>query len=78
MDLICKCTDNYIQSRARTCEIVERLAEMVLQFPASFANQLEMLRQIEVIEAEKRALTEEGERKDRVIQQKEDANLIHR
>ena len=27
--------------------MVERLAEMVLQFPASFANRLEMLRHIE-------------------------------
>jgi hypothetical protein len=44
---------------------------MVLQFPASFANRLEMLRQIEAIEEEKRTLTEEGERKDRAVQQKE-------
>ena len=44
---------------------------MVLQFPASFANRLEMLRQIEADGEEKRALTEEGERKDRAIQQKE-------
>ena len=42
---------------------------MVLQFPASFANRLEMLRHIEVQEEEKRSLSEEGERKDRVIQQ---------
>ena len=44
MDLILKCIDNHPQTRAHASEIVERLAVMVLQFPASFANQLEMLR----------------------------------
>ena len=77
MDLIRKCIDNYVKSRAHANEIVERLADMVLQFPASFANRLEMLRQIEADGEEKRALTEEGERKDRVIQQKANAE-IHR
>ena len=78
MDLIRKCIDNYVQSRAHANEIVERLANMVLQFPASFANRLEMQRQIEADGEEKRALTEEGERKDRVIQQKEDEISLHR
>ena len=78
MDLIRKCIDNYVQSRAHANEIVERLADMVLQFPASFANRLEMLRQIEADGEEKRALTEEGERKDRVIQQKESEISLHR
>ena len=77
MDLICKCIDNYVQSRAHASEIVERLADMALQFPASFASRLEMLRQIEADGEEKRALTEEGERKDRVIQQKEDEISLH-
>ena len=71
MDFIRKCIDNYPQTRAHASEIVEQLADMVLQFPASFANRLEMLRQIEADGEEKRALTEEGERKDRIIQQKE-------
>ena len=44
MDLILKCIDNHPQTRAHASEIVERLAVMVLQFPASFANRLEMLR----------------------------------
>ena len=78
MDLIRKCIDNYVQSRAHANEIVERLADMVLQFPASFANRLEMLRQIEADGEEKRALTEEGERKDRVIQQKESQISLHK
>ena len=71
MDLILKCIHNHPQSRAHVSEIVERLVDMVLQFPASFANRLEALRKIDTVEEEKRALTEEGERKDRFIQQKE-------
>ena len=35
MDLICKCIHNHPQRRAHASEIVGRLAEMVLQFPAS-------------------------------------------
>ena len=71
MDLIRKCIHNHPRARAHASEIVGRLAEMVLQFPASFANRLEMLRQIEADGVEKRALTEEGQRKDRAVQQKE-------
>ena len=78
MELILKCINNHTQSRAHASEIVERLAEMVLQFPASFANRLEMMRQIEADGEEKRALTEEGERKDRVIQQKESEISLHK
>ena len=48
MDLILKCITNYPRARAHVSEIVGRLAEMVLQFPASFANRLdEALRQNE-------------------------------
>ena len=71
MDLILKCINNHPWVRAHASEILGRLVEMVLQFPASFANRLEMLREIEADGEEKRALTEEGERKDRAIQQKE-------
>ena len=71
MDLILKCIHNHPKSRAHASEVAERLAEIVLQFPTSFTNQLEMLRQIEADREEKRALIREGERKDRVIQQKE-------
>ena len=68
MHLILKCINNHPQARAHAGEIVERLTEMVLQFPASFANRLEMLRQIEADREEKRALTEERERKSEIIQ----------
>ena len=44
MDLILKCINNNPRGRAHTSELVECLAEMRLQFPAPFANHLEMLR----------------------------------
>ena len=69
MKLIHRCINNDPQLRPHASEIIGQLAEMVLQFPASFANRLEMLRRIEVQEEEKRTLREEGEREDRVIQQ---------
>ena len=46
MDLILKCIDNYSPSRAHASEIVERLAEMVLQFPVSNVNRLELLKRV--------------------------------
>ena len=63
MGLILKCIDNHPQSRADASEIMEQLTEMVLHFPASFANRLDMLRRIEADEEEKRKLREEGNRK---------------
>ena len=78
MDLIHRCINNDPQLRPHASEIIGQLAEMVLQFPASFANQLEMLRHVELQEEEKRALREEGERKDRVIQQNENQILNYR
>ena len=75
MDLIHKCINNDPQLRAHTSEIGKRLAditsEILTQFPASFSNRLEMLRQIEAIENEKQAWIEEREKKDQVIQDKE-------
>ena len=47
MDLILKYIHNDSQKRAHAGEIVERLAEMVLQFPASFAYRLEILKHIQ-------------------------------
>ena len=67
MDLILKCIHNYPKSRAHASEIVGRLAEMVLQFPASFANRLEMLRQIEADGRKKGALINEGKEKESEI-----------
>ena len=71
MDLILRCINNDPRRRAHASEIVERMTAIVLQFPASFANRLEMLRQIDNQIEEKRALREEGEaenqRKDEEI-----------
>jgi serine/threonine protein kinase len=47
MNLILKCLDNDPKRRAHSSEIVEILAKMTSQFPASFANLLDMLRRIE-------------------------------
>ena len=72
MKLILKCIDNHPQARAHASEVVEQLSEMVLQFPASFTNRLEMLRRIEADEEEKNFLRKEGERKGMEIQQKKE------
>ena len=58
MDLILKCIENHSLSRARASEIVERLAEMVKEFPV-FANRLEMLNQIKADEGKIDILKEE-------------------
>ena len=58
MELILKCIHNYPKSRAHASEIVGRLTEMTLQFPVSFANQLdEALGQIEAITKKNRDLS---------------------
>ena len=56
MDLILRLINNDPQIRPHACEIVERLAAMVLQFPASFANRLEMLIHVQDQEKEKKIL----------------------
>jgi serine/threonine protein kinase len=71
MTLIHRCINNDPQLRPHAGEIVRRISWISSQFPASFANRLEMLRQIEANREEIRALTEEGQRKDRIIEQRE-------
>ena len=61
MTLILKCINNAPQSRPHASEIVERLAEMVSQFPSSFVNRMELLRHIEADEEEKRSLRQKME-----------------
>lgn len=51
---------------------------MVLKYPVSFPNRLEVLRHFKVHEEEKKVFREEGERKDRVIQQIKDQNSSYR
>ena len=62
MDLILKCIQNHPPVRAHASEIVEQLAEMVLQFSASFANRLEMLRRIKADEESNRSMATEIDR----------------
>ena len=78
MELILKCIHNHPKSRAHASEIVKQLSEMVSQFPASFANRLEMLKRIEEDKEEKSVLIKEGERKDRVIQQGKEQVLVYK
>ena len=69
MDLILKCVNNDSSGRAHASELVERLAEMSLHFPASFANRLEMLKYIEMKEHELEML-KCSERKDSELKAK--------
>ena len=71
MSLILDCISNIPEKRTHADQIVKQLAEMVYQFPASYANQLEMLQDIETKEADKRALREAGMRNAREVQQME-------
>ena len=75
-ELILRCINNDPQLRPHANEIVYQITEICSQCPTSFANRLDMLRRIEADLEEKRALTEEGESKDRIIRQKEDQILL--
>ena len=65
MDLILRCINNDPRRRAHASEIVERITAIILQFPASFANRLEMLRQIEDLNEEISTLRNEAEENNR-------------
>ena len=71
MDLILRCINNDPRRRAHASETVERLSELVSQFPASYTSQLEMLLCINTLNDEKRALEEEREELSTAIQQKD-------
>ena len=75
IDLLVRCINNDPSLRPPASKIVGQVSQVASKCSASFVNRLEMLKQIE---AEKRALTEEGERKDRASQEKEDEILICR
>ena len=55
MDLILKCISNDPQKRPDVRELERRLAEMMLQFPTSIVNPLELLCPIKAEKGEKRA-----------------------
>jgi ABC-type phosphate transport system auxiliary subunit len=71
MGLILKCVSNHTQARAHASEIVEQLTEMVLQFPVSFANRLEILRENEALSRdlrEENRQTEALDKENQVLQ----------
>ena len=57
MDLTLRCINNDPRHRVHASEIMEQLA-VILQFPGTFTNRMEMLRYIESKEQENRALRE--------------------
>ena len=67
MDLIHRCINNDPQLRPHAGEIIGQVSRVASQFPASFANRLEMLRQIKADGKEKRTLTEEMKKKESQI-----------
>ena len=61
MDFILKCINNDSQQRPQSHETVERLAKVIRKFPASFANQLEMLKRFQIDDEERKVLREKVE-----------------
>ena len=57
-----RCINNDPQLRPHAGEIIRHVSRVASQFPASLANRLEMLGQIEKERSEKSALIKEGER----------------
>ena len=62
MGLIHRCVNNDPQQRARAAQIVRQMEHMIRQFPPTFANRVEMLRQNRADVTEKQDLREENER----------------
>ena len=70
-DLIMRCLNNNPQRRARAVEIVQRMGDLILQFPPSFENRVEMLRRISADIMEKRELQHEVEKNASKIEEKQ-------
>ena len=69
MDLILKCINNDPQLRPHAKETMERVAEIASQFPASFSNQFEILRQMKNDKEEKVALKQVAEKQAKMIKE---------
>ena len=61
MDLILRCVSNNPVRRARAAEIIQRMADILHQFPPSFADRVEMVQRMRVDVTEKGSLSEEIE-----------------
>ena len=72
MDLILKCISNDIHQRVHSNELVQKLATMVEQFPASFSNKLEILSSVQKVNEEKEALLSNMKGRDDIFRQKEE------
>ena len=70
MNLILRCIHNNPKHRAHASEIVQHVAAMTKQCPASFANRLEMLRCIEAQREENRQSEQQVVRLREEVQQK--------
>ena len=72
MNLVSKCIDNDPEQRIHANIIVDELKKMVVQFPVSFHNQLQMKKFIQDSEEDKRALTEVAQMRAEIINRKEE------
>ena len=72
MSIILKCIDNDPQQRIHASRIIDGLKEMVVQFPTSLQNQLQMQKYIQISEEDKRALREIAQERAEIIKQKKE------
>ena len=72
MNLTLKCIDNDPEQRIHANVIVDELKKMVVRFPVSFHNQLQMQEFIRVSEEDKRALMEVAQMRAEIIERKEE------
>ncbi len=69
MDLILKCISNNPRLRVQSKEIIMRTADMVLQVPASYGNNVEMLMRIKMDEDEKTSMVEKHAAEIQLLQE---------
>ena len=72
MSLILKCIDNDPEQRSHANTIVDKLKEMVVQFPVTLYNPLQMQKFIQNSEKDKRALREVAKQRAEITKRKED------
>ena len=72
MSLILKCIDNDPEQRSHANTIVDKLKNMVVQFPVTFHSPLQMQQFIQISEEDKRALTEVAEMRAGIIIRKDE------
>ena len=73
--MILRCIHNDPQQRSDISEIVDQLARMVRQSPASFSNRLDMLKHTEAVEEDKKSVKKEEEERNKIIWQNKEQIL---